>query len=100
MATQKIITKNNYTISISDVGKHLLINSAFPITIIVSSTGIPSDSEIMISNYGTGLVNFISDNTAIIRSSNNELSISNQYDSVCLIKLSILPENKVVWVSI
>lgn len=77
MATQKKIQGvSQYQIQPSDNGKHLLIYG--DVTIIVQTTGFTPEATIDITSMG-GKVNFISGNTAIIRSFNGELKLAGPY---------------------
>lgn len=87
MAAIKKIT-GNYTIIDSDKGKHLIVDSASDVTIIVPATLAAIGSEILVRRNGSGRVFLASDSTSNIRSSRNEWEISDVYSAVVLIKIS------------
>ena len=87
MATIKKIT-GNYKIISTDNGKHLLVDSPSQVTITVTATSAPIGAEILITRWGQGGLNIVSDNTCSVRSSDNEWSLAKTYSTGVLIKIT------------
>lgn len=87
MAAIKKIS-GDYKILSTDNNKHLLVDSASDVTIIVPATLAAIGSEILVRRSGQGRVFLASDSTSNIRSARNEWEISDIFSAVVLIKIS------------
>lgn len=79
------------TFAMTDIGKHINCTSATPVTITLpqdSDVAIPIGSEIVITQYGAGVVTFVAGTGATVNSANGNLSIASQYGGVTCKKMS------------
>jgi hypothetical protein len=89
--TIAVITKTeSHTLTLSDVGKIILMNSASANTLTVpsnSSVAFNIGSSILVAQYGSGQTTIVADEGVTIRSQDDNLLITAQYAGVSLIKI-------------
>jgi hypothetical protein len=88
-STTLVNKTSGYTISLSDSGKTLTVDSSSNIDITVppnSSTPFPVGSRLDVIRIGTGSVTFVQDTGVVINSKNSNKKIAARYSGATLIK--------------
>ena len=88
-ATRLLAQTSNYTLSLSDVGNTVIIDSSLDTEVTVpanSSTAFVIGQRLEVIRAGTGEVDIVGETGVIIRSKNDNKRISAQYSGALLIK--------------
>jgi hypothetical protein len=80
------VSTTSYTVSSSDAGKVLIVNTSNPTTITLTTTGLSTGQQIVVHQYGTGSVSFSATSPAVINSRDGLTTIAGQHSAVSLIK--------------
>lgn len=81
----------NTSLTLPDIGKLVLANSASAITLTLDNNNLasaPIGSQISVIRYGTGTVTFTGINGITVVAANSKYSIYNQYEVVTVIKMT------------
>lgn len=81
-AKKTVTVTSSRSLQLSDAGKYLIVNSSGYVDISIPAFNVasfPTDTEIIVCNYGTGIVTFIVPNTVTMHSADGILQMPKQY---------------------
>lgn len=75
-------TGTTYTLTSSDNGREVTCSNASAITVTVTTTSIPADFTVIVTQLGAGQVSFTAGGSAVLRNALSQTKISGQYGVV------------------
>jgi len=81
-----VVSTTSYTISSSDAGKVIIVDTANPTTITLTTTGLSAGQQVVVHQYGAGSVSFSATSPAVLNSRDGLTTIAGQHSAVSLIK--------------
>ncbi len=75
-------TGTTYTLAVADNGREVTCTNASAITVTVTTTSIPADYTVIVSQLGAGQVSFTAGGSTVLRNVNTQTKIAGQYGVV------------------